>query len=327
MSQRRSTVPEPADRKSRAEPLPWERPKPADEDASAAARIAAIMAHPAYREADRDVDFLHTHATRGVRLELDYLKAEQHLIDHDVQRCIVVFGSTRLREPETARRELARARAEAEQSPGDACAARHLELAESRLELSRYYDVGRRLGQLVGKAGRGPKDSRLIIMTGGGPGGMEAANRGADEVGAESAGLNITLPREQYPNPYVTPGLCFRFHYFALRKLHFMKRAAALVALPGGFGTLDEIFGALTLIQTCKVPPMPVILVGEQYWRRVFDLDYLIATGSIDAGDTRLLWYADNAEETWNGIRQWHRANGSDLFARRGEGSTEEELE
>jgi uncharacterized protein (TIGR00730 family) len=236
-----------------------------------------------------------------------------------------VFGSTRLRQPEDARRELASAREAAADAPKDPVRARQLRLAEHRLALSRYYEIGRELGRLVGAAGRGAKDSRLIVMTGGGPGAMESANRGAFDVGADSAGLNITLPGEQYPNPYVTPGLCFQFHYFALRKLHFMKRAAAIVALPGGFGTLDELFGALTLIQTRKVPPMPVVLIGEDYWRRVFDSDYLLEVGSIDAEDIELFWYAETADEAWNGIRQWHRVNGSDLFEEGGDVLPEEE--
>jgi len=143
---------------------------------------------------------------------------------------------------------------------------------------------------------------------------MEAANRGACEAGAASIGLNITLPREQFPNPYVTPGLCFRFHYFALRKLHFMKRAAAIVALPGGFGTLDELFGALTLIQTRKVSPMPVVLVGEAYWRRVFDIDFLVDQGAIDEEDRELFWFAETAADVWSGVQSWYARSGTPLF-------------
>ena len=296
-----------------------------EDDAACAARLREIMEHPAYRQPDRDLPFLQTHATRGVRLQLDYLKAEQCLAGHGVNRCIVVFGSTRLRQPEDARRELASAREVAAESPDDPLRARQLKLAEHRLALSRYYEIGRELGRLVGTAGRGARDSRLIVMTGGGPGAMESANRGAFDVGAESAGLNITLPGEQYPNPYLTPGLCFQFHYFSLRKLHFMKRAAAIVALPGGFGTLDELFGALTLIQTRKVPPIPVVLIGEDYWRRVFDTDYLLEVGSIDAEDIELFWYAETAVEAWNGIRRWHRVNGSNLFDEGGDTLPEEE--
>ncbi|HEX8779220.1 MAG TPA: LOG family protein, partial [Rhodanobacter sp.] len=154
----------------------------------------------------------------------------------------------------------------------------------------------------------------VAILTGGGPGAMESANRGASEAGAPTVGLNIALPREQYPNPYVTPGLCMQFHYFAMRKLHFMKRAVAIVALPGGYGTLDEVFGALTLIQTRKSAPIPIVLVGEDYWRRVFDVDYLLEAGSIDEEDRELFWYAETAEEAWQGILEWHVRNGSPLL-------------
>jgi len=311
---RQRGIPKPAHPTQRREPLPSEHPKSAEEDTACTTQLAAIMAHPAYQQADRDVDFLHTHATRGVRLQLDYLKAEHCMVQHGVNRCIVIFGSTHLREPEAARRDLTRAQQAADEAPDDPVLARRLRLAMRRLELSRFYEIGRELGRLIGAAGRGPRDSRLIVMTGGGPGGMEAANRGAFDVGAETAGLNITLPREQYPNPYVTPGLCFQFHYFALRKLHFMKRAAAIVALPGGFGTLDELFGALTLMQTRKVPPMPVVLIGEEYWRRVFDADYLVEVGSIDPEDLELFWYAETAAEAWRGIKKWHRINGTPLF-------------
>ncbi len=309
MTRHRTTVPQPAHPTERREPLPWERPKPPEEETQAAARLRAIMEHPAYVEADRDVDFLHTDATRGARLQLDYLKAEQTLAARGIHRCIVVFGSTRLREPETARRELAAARHDAAAHPADPTLAQCEHLAERRLELSRYYAIGRELGQLVGAAG----DRHLVVMTGGGPGGMEAANRGAFEAGADTVGLNITLPREQYPNPYLTPGLCLRFHYFALRKLHFMKRAAAIVALPGGYGTLDELFGALTLIQTRKVAPMPVVLVGEVYWRSVFDVEFLVDSGSIENEDSELFWYAETAAQAWDDIRAWHELNGTPL--------------
>ena len=154
----------------------------------------------------------------------------------------------------------------------------------------------------------------MVVVTGGGPGVMEAANRGAYDVGAKTVGLNITLPHEQYPNPYVTPGLCFQFHYFALRKLHFLLRARALVAFPGGFGTFDELFETLTLVQTRKIKPVPVILVGEDYWRRAVDLDFLVAEGVIDAEDRELLWFAETAQEIWDGIRHWYQLAGEPLF-------------
>ena len=150
-------------------------------------------------------------------------------------------------------------------------------------------------------------------MTGGGPGMMEAANRGAFDAGSKTIGLNISLPHEQYPNPYITPDLCFRFHYFALRKLHFLKRTRALVAFPGGFGTFDELFETLTLIQTRKIKPVPVILVGEQYWRQAVNVDFLVDEGVIDEEDRELFWYAETAEEIWKGILQWYEANGTRL--------------
>jgi len=302
-------VPRPAHRTKRRVPLPWEHPKPRKEDAQAEERLRAIMQDPAYVEADRDVDFLHADDMRGLRLQLDYLKAEQLFSTHGIERTIVVFGSTRLREPDTARSELAAAQHAAAAHPGDAACDRALRIAERRMELSRYYAVGRELGQLVGGAG----DAKLAVLTGGGPGGMEAANRGAFDAHAKTIGLNIALPREQFPNPYVTPGLCMQFHYFAMRKLHFIKRAVALVALPGGFGTLDELFCALTLIQTRKTAPIPVVLVGEAYWRAVLDVDFLVKAGSIDEEDRELFWYAESAEEAWNSILAWHQLNGSPL--------------
>jgi uncharacterized protein (TIGR00730 family) len=151
-------------------------------------------------------------------------------------------------------------------------------------------------------------------MTGGGPGLMEAANRGAHDVGAKSIGLNISLPHEQYPNPYVTPDLCFQFHYFALRKLHFLLRAKALVAFPGGYGTFDELFETLMLVQTRKIDPVPVVLVGEAYWRRAFDLEFLVDEGVIDVEDGELLWFAETAREIWDGILHWHERNGTPLI-------------
>jgi uncharacterized protein (TIGR00730 family) len=273
-------------------------------------RLRAIMQDPSYLEADSDPAFLHTDALRGVRLQVDFLKAELVLAAHGIERTILVFGSTRLREPETARCELALAREAAAARPDDPQRTRALRLAEQREALSRYYAVGREIGRLVGES-RAPG---LAILTGGGPGAMESANRGASEAGAKTVGLNIVLPRAQFPNPYVTPGLCMQFHYFAMRKLHFMKRAAAIVALPGGYGTLDELFGALTLVQTRKSAPLPIVLVGEAYWRRVLDIDYLVETGSIDEEDRELFWYAETADEAWQGILDWHRRNGSPLL-------------
>ena len=162
------------------------------------------------------------------------------------------------------------------------------------------YEKAERTATLLAENGFG-------VITGGGPGVMEAANRGAYEAQAKSIGLNIALPREQYPNPYVTPELCMTFHYFALRKLHFLLRARALVAFPGGYGTLDELFETLALVQTRKIKPIPVVLVGEEFWRRAFDVDFLVSEGVIDAEDKELFWYAETAQEIWDGIVRWYR--------------------
>jgi len=307
-------IPPPVHPRERHEPLPGQAPKPAEEDPDAARHLRAILESKSYRQADRDVEFLGTDDTRGVRLQIDYLKPELLLRRHGVEHTIVVFGSTRLREPEAARRRVALLYAEAEKAPDDAEAAHRLAVAQRVASRSHDYDTARELGRLIGRAGRGPKDSRVIVATGGGPGTMEAANRGAFDVGAESIGLNITLPHEQFPNPYVTPELCFRFHYFAVRKLHFLLRARALVAFPGGYGTLDELFETLTLIQTRTIRPVPVVLVGEQYWRRAFDVDFLVDEGTIDPEDRELFWYAETAQEIWDGILHWHEANGTPLF-------------
>jgi uncharacterized protein (TIGR00730 family) len=177
-----------------------------------------------------------------------------------------------------------------------------------------YYDEARLFGQLVGKSGKTPQDCHVTLMTGGGPGIMEAANRGASDVGAKSIGLNIELSHEQFPNPYISPDLCFNFQYFAMRKLHFMQRAKALVVFPGGFGTMDELFEILTLIQTMKSPSIPIILLGKEYWNRVINFEFLQEEDAIDVGDLNTIIYANNAEEAWKAIIKWHKEKGTPLF-------------
>jgi len=317
-------VPDDTERKSRArspeppaarrEPLPWQEPKPAHEDPDAPERVRRLLESPTYRQADRDVDFLNLDATRGPRLQIDYLKAELGLEQRGVEHTVVVFGSTRIREPAAARRRLDSLRAELERSPRDAELERRVHVAERLLDKARYYDIAHELGGLVGNCAAGG-DCRVLLMTGGGPGIMEAANRGAFDAGAQSIGLNIALPHEQYPNPYITPDLCFSFHYFAMRKLHFLLRARALVAFPGGYGTLDEVFETLTLVQSRTIKPVPVVLVGESYWRRVVDIDFLVDEGVIDVEDRELFWYAESAEEIWSTILAWNERNGTPLLA------------
>ena len=316
MTTTRSTgVPAPAHPHQRREPLPEHRPKPAEDDPNAPQSVEAILASASYRLAEQDTDFLARAEVRGPRLELEYLKADVVLAEHHIDHTIVVFGSTRIVEPATARRNVDALCAAVRVDPDDAALSARLLKAERILDKSRYYDVARDFGRLVGRAGHAGRPPRIVVMTGGGPGLMEAANRGARDVEATSVGLNIELPHEQYPNPYVTPELCFRFHYFALRKLHFMLRARALVAFPGGYGTLDELFEVLTLIQTRKVKPFPVVLVGEHFWRRAVDFDYLVEEGVIDAEDRELFWFAETAQEIWDGILRWYAAFGEPLYA------------
>jgi uncharacterized protein (TIGR00730 family) len=301
----------------RREPLPWSAPKPPEEDPEARERVARILASPSYRRTDQDIDILRRDELRPTRLQLDYLKPELILQDHGVVSTIVVFGGTRIVEPRAAKSRLERARARAAQNPNDQAAQRRVQVAERVRAKSKYYDVAREFGRLVGRSGSGPLDCRLVVVTGGGPGIMEAANRGAGDVGAKSVGLNITLPEEQFPNPYITPELCFQFHYFALRKMHFLMRAKALVAFPGGYGTLDELFETLCLVQTRKVDPLPVVLVGEDYWRKVFDAEYLAAEGVIDEEDADLFTFAETAEEIWSTILEWYRQSDIPLLGNR----------
>jgi uncharacterized protein (TIGR00730 family) len=307
-------IPSPAHPEHRREPLPWHAPKPVAEDPDAPRRIEAIMRSPSYRQADMDVEFLNLDETRGVRLQIDYQKPEYLLEQHGIRHTIVVFGSTRIKESAVIRQRVEALRAELREHPESTELQRRLAVAERLMAKTRYYDIARELGRLVGNAGDGPDDLRLVMMTGGGPGMMEAANRGAFDSGSKSIGLNISLPHEQYPNPYITPELCFRFHYFALRKLHFLMRTRALVVFPGGYGTFDELFETLTLVQTRKISPIPIVLVGRKYWQQAFNVDFLADEGVIDEEDRELFWYAETAEEIWNSIRQWHVANGTPLF-------------
>jgi len=307
-------VPEPAHPVQRRESLPWQKPKPTGEDPEGLGKLEVILNSPSYVPAIEDVDFLEGDGSRGVRLQLDYLKPDRLLRAHGVQHTIVVFGSTRIVEPAAAETKVELLRKALAAQPDDSELKRQLLVAERIQVKSHYYEIAREFSRLVANAGEGPEDSRLVIMTGGGPGIMEASNRGANDVGAKNIGLNITLPHEQYPNPYITPELCFRFHYFALRKMHFMMRAKALVAFPGGYGTFDELFETLTLIQTRKIKPVPVVLVGEQYWRKAFDIDFLVEEGVVDVEDRDLFWFAETAEDIWEGLLWWYDHNGEALI-------------
>ncbi len=253
----------------------------------------------AYRLAFADPEFLLRRETRGIRFQLELLKPDLGQAEAGIDNTIVVFGSARFREPAEA--EAIWQRAQASGDPAE------LRRAEALRRNAHYYDEARRFAQLVAAYSQScPKADRLYIVTGGGPGIMEAANRGAHDLGAPSVGLNILLPHEQEPNPYISPHLRFKFHYFALRKMHFMMRAKALVAFPGGFGTLDELFEVLTLVQTKKSKPVPVFLYGSAYWKRLINFDAMVEEGVISPEDLELFSYVDTPEDAWEGIRRFY---------------------
>ncbi len=227
---------------------------------------------------------------RAERLADGYLRTELVMREQGIQHTIVVFGGTRV--------------------PGSA------EISDP--EMTDYYRVAREFGSIVGHSGKGPRDCRVTLMTGGGPGIMEAANRGASEAGAKSIGLNIRLPHEQVPNRFISDELSFNFQYFAIRKLHFLVRAKALVVFPGGFGTMDELFETLNLVQCRRILPLPVILVGEEFWRRAINFDFLLERGLIDPEDRQLFSYAETAEQIWNDILEWYARVGKPLFCENG---------
>ena len=248
---------------------------------------------------------------RGLRLQIDYLKPDLLLQEAGVRQTIVVFGSTRICEHAAASRQVEKLTEALASDPGNKELVHRLGAAKRILAKSHYYDVAREFGRLVSEANNTGQEEPAVIMTGGGPGVMEAANRGAFDAGAKSVGLNIALPHEQYPNPYITPNLCFSFHYFATRKFHFVLRAKALVAFPGGYGTFDELFEVLTLVQTQKLKQIPVILVGKDYWQRAVNFDFLADEGVIASEDRELFWFAETAEEIWNGIQAWYASGGA----------------
>src|SRR5215467_4393404 len=259
-----------------------------------------------YIPADRDTEFLQRDELRPVRLALELLKPDLIQREQGIRSTVVVFGSSRLTEPTQARRSLAEAEAELAMHPGDPVYRRAVAVATRHVTLSRYYDEAREFGRLVSSICQVDGQCDFVIVTGGGPGIMEAANRGAADIGAKSIGLNITLPHEQQPNPYITPELCFQFRYFALRKMHFLLRAKALVAFPGGFGTLDELFETLTLLQGGKAQNIVVVLVGKEFWERLINWQCLVENGLISRDDLHLFHYAETAKEAWDLIGRLH---------------------
>ena len=254
----------------------------------------------AYRLAFADPEFLLRRETRGMRMQLEMLKPEIEMQAQGIENTVVVFGSARFAAPENAFKEQ-----QAAMALGDANA---IERAEKKMRHAQYYEQARQFSRLVaGYGARKPPKERLYICTGGGPGIMEAANRGAHDLSALTVGLNIALPHEQSANPYVSPSVNFKFHYFALRKMHFMMRAKALVAFPGGMGTLDELFEVLTLVQTRKVKPVPIVLFGTDYWKRLINFDVLVEEGTISKEDLALFTYTDDPQAAWDTIKTFYQ--------------------
>jgi len=262
-----------------------------DEDLERArnAPVTPQTVSPTYRLAWSDDDFMTRRELRAVRLQLELLKPEMILAERGIRSTVVMFGGARLPEP-----------------GGEAWAAKDETQRRNLLENSKYYEEARKFARLCSQHSAASYYREYVVVTGGGPGVMEAGNRGADDVGAPSIGLNIVLPHEQAPNAYVTPELCFNFHYFAIRKMHFVMRAKAVAVFPGGFGTLDEFFETLTLIQTGRMERVPVILFGEAFWRGAMNLDFLAEQGTISPGDQDIIDYAETAEEAWEIISRFY---------------------
>ncbi|MEP7242081.1 MAG: LOG family protein [Gammaproteobacteria bacterium] len=269
---------------------------------SAADRVRAILESPSYRLAEDDTAFMESAAARASRLSLEFMRADMYLREHKINSTVVVFGGTRIRDPEIA--EAALRAVETGSFPDGT----RLATAKRDLRMSRYYTEARQFSNSLSHRVRRNDGHHLVVVTGGGPGIMEAANRGAFEAGAPSVGFNIRLPSEQPPNPYISPHLALRFHYFALRKMHFLLRARALVAFPGGYGTLDELFEALNLIQTHEMRPIPIVLVGGEFWRRAIDFAYLVDEGCIDEADRGLVRIVETGEAAADVVLALHTA-------------------
>ncbi|MEQ1631379.1 MAG: TIGR00730 family Rossman fold protein [Planctomycetota bacterium] len=288
----------------------------ADSTAGHAERIAALRHSPSYRQSHLDPDFMGREELRPVRLQLELLKPELVMQEEAITSTIVVFGGTRVIERDAAEEKLARCRGELKKKPKDARLQRNVRIAENVLKKAHYYEEARELARIVSTQGQHDGKRENVICTGGGPGIMEAANRGAHDVSAKSIGLNITLPFEQEPNSYISPELCFEFKYFAIRKMHFLMRAKAMIAFPGGFGTMDELFEALTLIQTHRMQPMPIVLFGRDYWSKLVDWQMFVDEGTIAPEDLELVHFAETAQECWQIIADFYSKATTDKLPR-----------
>jgi uncharacterized protein (TIGR00730 family) len=274
-----------------------------DDVALVAENMEEILRSTSYSLAQDDPALLTREEMRGVRMLLELGKPEIGLQADNIKSTVIVFGGTQIVDRAAAERRLSEAR---RADSRDRKAARELERSERLLAMSRYYDDARRFARIVSIDNQCEDERDYVVITGGGPGIMEAANRGAFDVGCKSIGLNIKLPAEQQPNPFITPELCFQFKYFALRKFHFILRAAAVVLFPGGFGTLDEMFETLTLRQTHRMQPVPIILYGRDYWSKVIDFQFLADSGVVADHHLDLFTYAETPEDAWQQILEFH---------------------
>ena len=274
-----------------------------------AENMERILSSPSYSLAQEDPALLQRVEMRGVRMLLELGKPELALQADNIESTVIVFGGTQIVERPAAERRLFEARRAAQAAPGNRRLNREIERSTRLLDFCRYYDDAREFARIVSIDNQCDDKRDYVVVTGGGPGIMEAANRGAFDVGCKSIGLNIKLPAEQQPNPFITPELCFQFKYFALRKFHFILRAAAVVLFPGGFGTVDEMFETLTLRQTHRMQPVPIILFGRDYWSKVIDFQFLADSGVIADEHLKLFTYAETPEEAWQQILDFHDAN------------------
>ena len=277
-----------------------------DDVALVAENMERILSSSSYALAQDDPGLLTREEMRGVRMLLELGKPEIGLQADNIKSTVIVFGGTQIVDRSAAERRLSEAKRSAESAPADQAVAREVERAEMLLSMSRFYDDARMFARIVSIDNQCEDERDYVITTGGGPGIMEAANRGAFDVGCKSIGLNIKLPAEQQPNPFITPELCFQFKYFALRKFHFILRAAAVVLFPGGFGTLDEMFETLTLRQTHRMQPVPIILYGRDYWSKVIDFRFLADSGVIGDRHLDLFSYAETPQDAWQQILDFH---------------------
>ncbi len=274
-----------------------------------ASNLEAILKSNSYKLAHEDLELLNTDEMRGVRMLLEITKPEQAIEKENIISTVIIFGGVHISEEITSKRRLNETSKLLEKNPKSILLMQKLKRYKNLYSMSHYYSSARELSKLISIETKLERPHAHVIVTGGGPGIMEAANRGAFDAGCKSIGLNISLPNEQHPNSFITPGLCFKFNYFAMRKFHFVMRSEAAVFFPGGFGTLDELFELLTLRQTGMKKNIPIILFGRDYWNKVINFEYLCDMGLIEEKHLSIFKYADSAEEAWALIKKFNNSN------------------